>query len=155
MFLAPLLGIWLSYWIMHVFWDIRKVLAGLVSFVGVLMIAQPSLLFSTSKNPAPLVSANCTDKIDIFRPLNNDTCLLLGAQPGFPEATFAQRIFAVLVALAGVVGAAVGYCSTLLDWQARSSPHSRQLLCSHQHINLRGFGFLRLGSRIQVACRWM
>lgn len=93
-------------------------------------------------------------QIDIFRPLTNNTCLLLGAQPGFPEATSARRIFAVLVALAGVVGAAVGYCSTLLDWQARSSPHSRQLLCSRQHINLRGFGFLRLGSRIQIACRW-
>lgn len=98
---------------MRVSWDIREVLAGLVSFLGVLMIAQPSLVFSTSKNPAPLVSANCTDKIVIFRPLTNNTCLLLGAQPGFPEATSAQRMFAVLIALAGVVGAAVAYCSTL------------------------------------------
>lgn len=101
---APLLGIWLSYWNLSVFWDIREVLAGLVSFVGVLMIAQPSLLFSTSKNRAPFISANCTDKIDIFRVLTNNTCLLLGAQPGCPKATSAQRIFVVLVALAGLVG---------------------------------------------------
>lgn len=88
-------------------------LAGLLSFVGVILIAQPSSVFSSSKDPASHDFANCTDKIGISRPLTNNTCLLFGPQPGFPEATSAQRISAVLVALAGVAGAAVAYCSTL------------------------------------------
>lgn len=112
-FLAPLLGSWLSYWIMRVSCDIREVLAGLLSLFGIILIAQPSSIFSTSKDSATLVVANCTDKIGTFRPLINNTCLLLGAQPGFPEATSAQRITAVLVALAGAVAVAVAYCSTL------------------------------------------
>lgn len=112
-FLGPLLGTWLSYWIMRVSCDIREVLAGLFSFIGVILIAQPSSIFSTSKGSATLVTANCTDKIDILRPLTNNTCLLSVAQPGYTEATSAQRISAVLVALAGVAGAAVAFCSTL------------------------------------------
>lgn len=112
-FLAPLLGTWLSYWFIRVSFDIREVLAGLLSFIGVILIAQPSSLFSPSHDSTPLVTSNCTDKINVLRTLANGTCLLLGAPPGFPEGTSAQRVSAVLFALAGVVGGAVAYCSTL------------------------------------------
>lgn len=104
--LAPLLGTWLSYRIMHVSYDFREVVAGLVSFIGAILIARPSSLFPSSKDSAQLVKSNCTDMLDIFRLLTNDTCPLSGAHG-------ARRIFAVIFAVGGVGGSAVAFCSAL------------------------------------------
>lgn len=112
-FLGTLLGTWLSCWFTRVSCDIRLVLAGILSFVGIILIAQPSSIFSSPKESAPSVPANCTDQIGIFRPLTNNTCPLLGTPSESLETTPAQHISGVLAALAGVVGGAIAYCATL------------------------------------------
>ncbi|MCJ1469713.1 hypothetical protein MMC07_008354 [Pseudocyphellaria aurata] len=112
-FLGTLLGTWLSSWIRRSSCDSRLMLASLFSFVGVILIAQPSSIFFTPKEAPPSVAANCTDQIGTRRPLTNTSCLLLGTQPEFPETTPAQRISGVLAALAGVLGTAVAHCATL------------------------------------------
>lgn len=74
------------------------------------LIAHPSSLFSPPEESAPFVIAVCADEHGLLQPLNG-TCFPVTASPGGPDATSAQRLSAVLVALIGVIGAAVAYCS--------------------------------------------
>lgn len=88
-------------------WVVQEILAGLVSLAGVVLIAQPNSMFSPPEESAPYTIPVCADEKDILRPAEDGICFLV---PGL-DPNPAQRLSAVLVALVGVIGAAVAYCS--------------------------------------------
>lgn len=85
-------------------------IGGLVSLVGVVLIARPTSFFGGSSGALPATGAG-----DGFAdPGSNVTVPAVSEQRTYGDATPAQRAFAIGIALVGVVGAASAY--TTLRW---------------------------------------
>ncbi|KAI4112559.1 MAG: hypothetical protein LQ345_006309 [Seirophora villosa] len=86
-------------------------IAGLISLVGVILIARPTSVFSTGEGGSSMASG-----VGDALPSGNAT---ISAHDGHSDdVTPAQRLFAVGVALVGVLGAALGY--TTIRWIGQS-----------------------------------
>ena len=98
---------WACSIILHEPFTRSEQIAGIVSFLGVVLIARPTSLLPHHSDPTP-VASGAGDGI----PLTNAT-LQAGHQGPIP-VTSAQRLSAVGVALIGVLGAASAY--TTIRW---------------------------------------
>ena len=110
-FLAPSLACWAcSILIKEPFTRIEK-LAGLVSLVGVILIARPTSLFSAliGGSETPLASGN-SDAV----PSGNSTAPAIADASSYENVTPTQRLSAVGIALIGVLGSATAY--TTIRW---------------------------------------
>ncbi|KAL8924981.1 MAG: hypothetical protein Q9172_002463 [Xanthocarpia lactea] len=101
-FLAPIVACWACSVLMHEPFARAEQIAGLVSLVGVILIARPTSFFSLNAGKTPLASA-VGDAI----PATNATrdSQLASAD----HVTSSQRLVAIGVALIGVFGAASAY----------------------------------------------
>lgn len=106
-FLAPIVACWACSILMHQPFTRTEQVAGLVSLLGVVLIARPTSFFSASNGESP-VATGADDAI----PATNAT-LSKQLQSAF-SVTSTQRLFAVGVALIGVLGAACAY--TTIRW---------------------------------------
>ena len=106
-FLAPIVACWACSFLLHEPFTRNEQIAGIVSFLGVVLIAQPASLLPHHSDVPPIASGN-GDGI----PSTNVT---IPASPqGAYHVTSAQRLSAVGVALIGVLGAASAY--TTIRW---------------------------------------
>ncbi|KAL8804238.1 MAG: hypothetical protein Q9182_002692 [Xanthomendoza sp. 2 TL-2023] len=78
--------------------------AGLVSLVGVILIARPSSFFTLDAGEAPIAST-----MGDVVPATNSTVSLKSRLAGMDGVTSTQRLFAIGVALIGVLGAVSAY----------------------------------------------
>ena len=104
-FLAPTVACWAcSVFINEPFTRVEQ-LAGLISLLGVVLIARPVSLFSESESPT--VGSGATDGIPVTGHPSNE--------PSGLQVTPTQRLIAVGVAMLGVLGAAVSMVFWLLS----------------------------------------
>ncbi|KAI9731709.1 MAG: hypothetical protein M1834_004498 [Cirrosporium novae-zelandiae] len=99
-FLSPILACWAYSILLHEPLARMELVAGLVSLFGVILIARPTVLFSSEEPPHP----------------DNPTAGGSGSGSGdstttmnFPHATPSQRLLAVSMAMLGVCGNACAY----------------------------------------------
>ena len=107
-FLAPTVACWACSILIHEPFTRSEQIAGVVSFLGVVLIARPTSLISNHAGSAP-ADSGLPDGL----PLTNATRLSHDPQ-GLDNVTPAQRLRAVGVALIGVLGAACAY--TTIRW---------------------------------------
>ncbi|KAL8854668.1 MAG: hypothetical protein Q9221_000450 [Calogaya cf. arnoldii] len=101
-FLAPIVACWACSVLIHEPFTRREQIAGLVSLVGVILIARPTSFLSLNTEESPVTSA-----IGDALPATKATT---HSQPTSAEhVTSSQRLVAVGVALIGVLGAASAY----------------------------------------------
>ena len=98
-FLAPTVAGFASWVLIHEPFTRSQQIAGLLSLLGVVLIARPTSLFPGSSHVPP--SAGGADGIVAFA---NSTTVMKTVRPG--KATIAQRLAAIGFALIGVCGAA-------------------------------------------------
>lgn len=99
-FLAPLVACWACSILIHEPFTRSEQIAGVVSLVGVVLIARPSSLIP-SRSTLPPAGSGAADGL----PSTNATTVEPDLQ-GLGKVTSAQRLSAVGVALLGVLGAA-------------------------------------------------
>ncbi|KAK6359526.1 hypothetical protein TWF696_000681 [Orbilia brochopaga] len=107
-FLAPSVAAFACYILLKEPFTKTEVLAGLISFVGVILIARPTALFSTPASPSDSGSVGSGGS-EPSPSQQTD-----GLSVNLREVTPAQRTTAVLVALVGVLGAATAF--TTIRW---------------------------------------
>lgn len=106
-FLAPIVTCWACSILIHEAFTRAEQIAGLVSLVGVVLIARPTSFFSSTAGDSSVASGAA----DVM-PVTNMT---YSAQLEYGNvATSTQRLIAVGVALVGVFGAASAY--TTIRW---------------------------------------
>ena len=106
-FLAPIVACWACSYLLHELFGRNESIAAMVSFLGVVLIAQPASLLPHHSDVPPIASGagegipstNATVSADL---------------QGAYHVTAAQRLSAVGVALIGVLGAASAY--TTIRW---------------------------------------
>lgn len=109
-FLAPIVACWACSVLIHEPFTRKEQVAGVISLLGVVLIARPTSLIPTHSDPTPVGSGaadgppptNATKPADL---------------QGLANVTSAQRLSAVGVALVGVLGAACAY--TTIRWIGR------------------------------------
>ncbi|KAI4262636.1 MAG: hypothetical protein L6R42_002193, partial [Xanthoria sp. 1 TBL-2021] len=101
-FLAPIVACWACSILIHEPFTRAEQIAGLVSLVGVILIARPTSLFSLDAGETPIATATG----DALPATNATTHSQL---TNADHVTSAQRLFAIGVALIGVFGAASAY----------------------------------------------
>ena len=106
-FLAPIVACWACSFLLHESFGRKEQIAGIVSFLGVILIARPTSLLPHHSDVPPVASGS-GDGI----PSTNVT-VPAGLQ-GTNHVTPAQRLSAVGAALIGVLGAASAY--TTIRW---------------------------------------
>ena len=109
-FLAPTVACWACSVLIHEPFTRSEQVAGIVSFLGVILIARPTSLLGRSSSHSNVAGSGSTDSM----PKTNSTASAMNAADGADEVTSAQRLTAVGVALIGVVGAACAY--TTIRW---------------------------------------
>ncbi|KAK6351804.1 hypothetical protein TWF718_004949 [Orbilia javanica] len=107
-FLAPSVAGFACYLILKEPFTKTEMLAGLVSLLGVVLIARPTSLFSSSSSDNPQDKGSAGSGGTEPSPTQEGIRLDVG------EATPAQRFTAIMVALLGVLGAASAY--TTIRW---------------------------------------
>ncbi|MCJ1481805.1 hypothetical protein MMC06_001964 [Schaereria dolodes] len=105
-FLAPLAACWACSVLLQEPFTRMEQVAGIISLLGVVLIARPTSLFSTH-GTTPALANGVAD----VPPLTNATTIF---SPIHPSVTPAQRLGAVGVAMIGVLGAAIAY--TTIRW---------------------------------------
>ncbi|KAL8681828.1 MAG: hypothetical protein Q9186_002060 [Xanthomendoza sp. 1 TL-2023] len=106
-FLAPIVACWACSILIHEPFTRTEQIAGLVSLVGVILIARPTSFFSLNAGESretPIASA-VGDPVATTRSIVSSTSQLAEAD----SVTSMQRLFAIGVALIGVIGAASAY----------------------------------------------
>ncbi|KAL8689770.1 MAG: hypothetical protein Q9224_004566 [Gallowayella concinna] len=106
-FLAPIVACWACSILIHEPFTRAEQIAGLVSLVGVILIARPTSFFSLNageRRETPIASA-VGDPVATTRSIVSSTSQLAEAD----GVTSMQRLFAIGVALIGVIGAASAY----------------------------------------------
>lgn len=111
-FISPVLGCWLCAHILKEPFGTREKLAALVSFVGVVFIAQPSAIFDHNKS-----SSIPTAGIIVTRALQNATTHIVPSESEGRVITSRQKGIAIAVALLGCLGGTV--VITALRWIGR------------------------------------
>lgn len=101
-FLAPIVACWACSILIHEPFTRTEQIAGLVSLVGVILIARPTSFFSLDAGETPIATATG----DALPATNATTPSQL---TNADHVTSAQRLFAIGVALIGVFGAASAY----------------------------------------------
>ncbi|KAL8775674.1 MAG: hypothetical protein Q9209_000170 [Squamulea sp. 1 TL-2023] len=101
-FLAPIVACWACSVLIHELFTGVEQIAGLVSLLGVILIARPTSFFSLNVGETPLASA-AGDAIPATNATTNPQ--LVSAD----HVTSIQRLIAIGVALIGVLGAACAY----------------------------------------------
>lgn len=102
-FVAPIISCWAYSIFFHAPFGLLDQVAGLISFAGVVLIAQPSFLFGIGNNSP--TEAQGPEAITIAA---NATALTFGAN-GIPVVTPSQRLSAVIIGFIGACGAAGAY----------------------------------------------
>ncbi|KAL9602275.1 MAG: hypothetical protein Q9219_002000 [cf. Caloplaca sp. 3 TL-2023] len=109
-FLAPIVTCWACSVLIKEPFTRPQQIAGLVSLIGVVLIARPTSFFTSDAGDSAITSG--ASGADAMLPTSNTT---LPAQlEGVGKVTSAQRLVAVGVALVGVFGAATAY--TTIRW---------------------------------------
>lgn len=103
-FLAPIVACWACSFLLHEPFTRNEQIAGLISFLGVVLIARPTSLLPHHSDVPPIASGAGNGI-----PSTNAT-----SPAGLNHVTSAQRLSAVGVALIGVLGAASAY--TTIRW---------------------------------------
>ncbi|KAL8802952.1 MAG: hypothetical protein Q9223_006406 [Gallowayella weberi] len=103
-FLAPMVACWACSILTHEPFPRAEQIAGLVSLVGVILIARPSSFFSLDAGETPFAST-----LDDAVAATNSTIGLNSQLAEMHGVTSTQRLFAIGVALIGVLGAASAY----------------------------------------------
>lgn len=106
-FLAPIVACWACSFLLHEPFTRGEQIAGIISFLGVVLIAQPGSLLP-HHSTVPPVASGASDGL----PSTNATTSTGLRGPN--HVTSAQRLSAVGVALIGVLGAASAY--TTIRW---------------------------------------
>ncbi len=106
-FLAPIVACWACSILIHEPFTRNEQFAGVISFLGVVLIARPTSLIHTHSDPPP-AGSGAADGL----PFTNVTTP--ADLQGLDNVTSAQRLSAVGVALVGVLGAACAY--TTIRW---------------------------------------
>ena len=106
-FLAPIVACWACSFLLHEPFTRKEQVAGIISFLGVVIIARPTSLLPHHSDAPPVVSG-AGDGI-----LSHNATVSSGLQEP-NHVTSAQRLNAVGVALIGVLGAAAVY--TTIRW---------------------------------------
>ncbi|KAL8776222.1 MAG: hypothetical protein Q9213_008348 [Squamulea squamosa] len=101
-FLAPIVACWACSILIHEPFTRAEQIAGLVSLLGVILIARPTSLFSLNAGETPLASA-VGDAIPAANATTNPQLVCAD------HVTSIQRLIAIGVALIGVLGAACAY----------------------------------------------
>lgn len=109
-FLAPIVACWACSILIHEPFSRPEQIAGVVSFVGVVLIARPASLIPGSSDSGATGGSGSPDGLPTSA---NATSNALDSQ-GLTKATPAQRLTAVGFALIGVCGAACAY--TTIRW---------------------------------------
>ncbi|KAF3922183.1 hypothetical protein ABW21_db0205830 [Orbilia brochopaga] len=107
-FLAPSVAAFACYILLKEPFTKTEALAGLISFVGVILIARPTVIFSTPESPSNAGSVGSGGS-EPSPSQQTD-----GLSVNLRDVTPAQRTTAVLVALVGVLGAATAF--TTIRW---------------------------------------
>ncbi|KAJ6260351.1 hypothetical protein Dda_4577 [Drechslerella dactyloides] len=107
-FLAPSVAAFACYLLLKEPFTKTEALAGVISFVGVILIARPTAFFSTPASPSDSGSVGSGGSEP--SPAQQTD----GLSVNLRDVTPAQRITAVLVALIGVLGAATAF--TTIRW---------------------------------------
>jgi len=107
-FLAPIVACWACSLLIHETFTRVEQIAALVSLLGVILIAQPTSLFSMSSPSNPSASSGATDTQITKSTAATDGSYIAG------DVSPAQRMTAVGVAMIGVLGAACAY--TTIRW---------------------------------------
>ena len=107
-FLAPIVACWACSFLINEPFTFTEQMAGLVSLLGVVLIARPTSFFHHESSVPPVLSVGTGDgtlvaNATITRPISTSD-----------NVTSAQRLFAIFVALIGVAGAATAY--TTIRW---------------------------------------
>ena len=120
-FLAPILTAWACSLLFREPFARLDLIAGLVSFLGIIVIARPTSLVKKSPSPdSDDVLSEASKSSDIVLRLLKHSAINTTESPlpnefvGFLHVTPAQRIAAVGIALIGVFGAACAY--TTIRW---------------------------------------
>ncbi|TKA75684.1 hypothetical protein B0A55_03189 [Friedmanniomyces simplex] len=115
-FLAPGLSCWICSFLINEPFSRIEQIACLVSLVGVALIAKPSTLFAvlSSSNPADSPPASSGNSDAIPGSVPNGTLPAGGDASNYDAVTPTQRLFAVGVALLGVMGAVTAF--TTIRW---------------------------------------
>ncbi|KAI9811601.1 MAG: hypothetical protein M1827_005350 [Pycnora praestabilis] len=109
-FLAPIVACWACSFLINEPFTRMEQIAGLVSLLGVVLIARPASLLSGHATPtSPIASGSSDMSAGIINGTNN-----LIDKHGLQDVTSAQRLSAVGAAMLGVVGAAFAY--TTIRW---------------------------------------
>lgn len=108
-FIAPMLAAWINSLIIKTPFTRTQRIAGLISFVGVILIARPFTLFSFS-NPTGAISIPDDAALGIL----NATVTNSRSIPKLQDPTNAERGTAVLFGLLGVCGAAWAFVT--ISW---------------------------------------
>lgn len=110
-FLAPGLACWACSILIHERFTRIEQMAGLVSLVGVFLIAKPTTLFAFGSGGDSSPAAGNSDAVPSF----NSTAPLVSADASsYDSVTPTQRLSAVGIALVGVLGSATAY--TTIRW---------------------------------------
>ena len=99
-FLAPLLTCWICSVLLHEPFSRVEQIAGIISLLGVVLIAQPTSIFSHDSSSSVSISPNTA---------NNATLSTNSDAGDLSHVTPMQRIIAIGVSLIGVGGAACAY----------------------------------------------
>ena len=102
-FVAPIISCWAYSIFLHEPFGLLDQIAGLVSFAGVVLIAQPSYLFGTENH-----SASESQGLEGITTAANTTALTFDAN-GSPVVTPSQRLHGVIIGFIGACGAAGAY----------------------------------------------
>lgn len=106
-FLAPLVCCWAYSFLLRQPFTYKEKIAGIVSFLGVIVIARPTFIFGAATGTESAASILCAGKsIDSGRGI----CFFPSEVTAI-SVTPAQRMSAILVGLIGVCGAALAYMS--------------------------------------------
>lgn len=103
-FLAPIVTCWACSILVHEPFTRSEQIAGMVSFLGVVLIARPTSLLPGHPTTPP-AAIGSVDGL----PSTVSNAITLADAPGIDGVTSAQRLGAVGVALVGVLGAACAY----------------------------------------------
>lgn len=107
-FLAPIVACWACSLLIHETFTRMEQIAALVSLLGVILIARPSSLFSSSDPSPSSPSVGTTHTPNVNSTAPPDGSYVVG------DVSAAQRMTAVGVAMIGVLGAACAY--TTIRW---------------------------------------
>ncbi|KAI9822756.1 MAG: hypothetical protein M1832_002989 [Thelocarpon impressellum] len=105
-FLAPILACWACSYILKETFSRKEQIAGLVSLLGVVLIARPFSISAGSDAAAAMASGSSDGGV----PFSNGTIpAAVGAHGATSPVTAVQRLSAIGAAMLGVIGAACAY----------------------------------------------